>query len=152
MIVSYRKNYAAMNIKIMKISLLTSTLFGCMFFFPQFSQAVEINKNRPLKQTANLTANTAKILYQIDFSQQQNLPQQWRIPGNNPGNISIQNGVLKIDGRENILQPTSILLPSSLEQQQNYRIDVEFSLDQPLNIAKFLIIYHNRSYGILNRF
>ena len=126
-----------MNIKIMKISLLTSALFGCIFFFSQFSQAVEINKNRPLEQIENRIENTSKILYQVDFSQQQNLPQQWRIPGDNPGNISIQNGFLQIDGRSNAMQPTSILLPSSLEQQQNYRIDVEFSLDQPLNSSRW---------------
>ena len=126
-----------MNIKIMKISSLTSVLFGCIFFFSQFSQAVEINKNRPLEQIENRIENTSKILYQVDFSQQQNLPQQWRIPGDNPGNISIQNGFLQIDGRSNTMQPTSILLPSSLEQQQNYRIDVEFSLDQPLNSSRW---------------
>ena len=121
----------------MKISLLSSALFGCIFFFSPFSQAVEIHKNRSLEQTENLTDNTTKILYQVDFVQQQTLPQQWRIPGNNPGNISIQNGVLQIDGRANDIQPTSILLPSSLEQQQNYRIDVEFSLDQPLNSSRW---------------
>ncbi|MGR3977294.1 DUF1080 domain-containing protein [Acinetobacter sp. 1207_04] len=121
----------------MKISLLSSALFGCIFFFSPFSQAVEIHKNRSLEQTENLTENTTKILYQVDFVQQQTLPQQWRIPGNNPGNISIQNGVLQIDGRANDIQPTSILLPSSLEQQQNYRIDVEFSLDQPLNSSRW---------------
>ena len=115
----------------MKISLLSSALFGCIFFFSPFSQAVEIHKNRSLEQTENLTENITKILYQVDFVQQQTLPQQWRIPGNNPGNISIQNSVLQIDGRANDIQPTSILFPS---------------------IAKFLIIYHNRSYGILNRF
>ena len=121
----------------MKISPLTSALFGCIFVFSQSSLAVENNKNSPLEQTANLTANTAKILYQVDFSQQQTLPQQWRIPGDNPGNISIQNDFLQIDGRSNAMQPTSILLPSSLEQQQNYRIDVEFSLDQPLNSSRW---------------
>ena len=121
----------------MKISLLSSALFGCIFFFSPFSKAVEIHKNRSLEQTENLTENTTKILYQVDFVQQQTLPQQWRIPGNNPGNISIQNGVLQIDGRANDIQPTSILLPSSLEQQQNYRIDVEFSLDQPLNSSRW---------------
>ena len=121
----------------MKISLLSSALFGCIFFFSPFSQAVEIHKNRSLEQTENLTENITKILYQVDFVQQQTLPQQWRIPGNNPGNISIQNSVLQIDGRANDIQPTSILLPSSLEQQQNYRIDVEFSLDQPLNSSRW---------------
>ena len=121
----------------MKISLLSSALFGCIFFFSPFSKAVEIHKNRLLEQTENLTENTTKILYQVDFVQQQTLPQQWRIPGNNPGNISIQNSVLQIDGRANDIQPTSILLPSSLEQQQNYRIDVEFSLDQPLNSSRW---------------
>ncbi len=36
------------------------------------------------------------------------------------------------------------------QDPEDYRIRIENT--QNLNIAKFLIIYHNRSYGILNRF
>lgn len=78
-----------------------------------------------------------KKLYQQNFVRQNNIPQGWRIPGNNPGHIYIEHGVLNIDGRANAMSPTSILLPQSLEKHKNYRIDLEFTLDQPVNASRW---------------
>ena len=60
-----------------------------------------------------------KKLYQQNFVQQNNIPQGWRIPGNNPGHIFVEHGVLNIDGRANAMSPTSILLPQNLEKYKN---------------------------------
>lgn len=78
-----------------------------------------------------------KKLYQQNFVQQNNIPQGWRIPGNNPGHIFVEHGVLNIDGRANAMSPTSILLPQNLEKYKNYRIDLEFTLDQPINASRW---------------
>jgi glycerophosphoryl diester phosphodiesterase len=78
-----------------------------------------------------------KKLYQQNFVQQNNLPQGWRIPGNNPGHIYVEHGVLNIDGRANAMSPTSILLPQDLEKHKNYRIDLEFTLDQPSTASRW---------------
>lgn len=118
----------------MKLSTLSLALF---VLFPIVSHA-EVSAKITIKEPAQSTSNIqSKILYQQNFAQQKNIPQGWRIPGNNAGNIYIQNGVLMLDGRSNPLHTTSILLPQSLEKQQNYRIDVEFSIDQAVNNSRW---------------
>jgi len=82
-------------------------------------------------------------LYQQNFAQQKTIPQGWRIPGNNAGNVYVENGILYIDGRANPLHTTSILLPQSLEKYQNYRIDVELSLEQPVNNSRWGSVIYN---------
>ena len=84
-----------------------------------------------------LAAQQLKTLYQQSFVQQKTIPQRWRIPGNNAGNVYVENGMLHIDGRANSVSPTSILLPQNLEKQQNYRIDLEFTLDQAVNNSRW---------------
>lgn len=84
-----------------------------------------------------LAAQPLKTLYQQSFVQQKTIPQGWRIPGNNAGNVYVENGMLHIDGRANSVSPTSILLPQNLEKQQNYRIDLEFTLDQAVNNSRW---------------
>ena len=82
-------------------------------------------------------AQPLKTLYEQSFVQQKTIPQGWRIPGNNAGNVYVENGILHIDGRANSVSPTSILLPQNLEKQQNYRIDLEFTLDQAVNNSRW---------------
>ena len=84
-----------------------------------------------------LASQQLKTLYQQSFVQQKTIPQGWRIPGNNAGNVYVENGMLHIDGRANSVSPTSILLPQNLEKQQNYRIDLEFTLDQAVNNSRW---------------
>lgn len=84
-----------------------------------------------------LASQPLKTLYQQSFVQQKTIPQGWRIPGNNAGNVYVENGMLHIDGRANSVSPTSILLPQNLEKQQNYRIDLEFTLDQAVNNSRW---------------
>jgi len=118
----------------MKLSLL-SLAVGMLF--PILSYAEVSTKITTKAQTQTVSATQLKVLYQQNFSQQKTIPQGWRIPGNNAGNVYVEKGILNIDGRANAMQTTSILLPQNLEKQQNYRIDLEFSLDQPLNSSRW---------------
>lgn len=118
----------------MKLSLL-SLAVGTLF--PILSYAEISTKITTKVQTQTVSASQLKVLYQQNFTQQKTIPQGWRIPGNNAGNVYVAKGILNIDGRANAMQTTSILLPQNLEKQQNYRIDLEFSLDQPLNNSRW---------------
>lgn len=118
----------------MKYSILSLAVF---MLFPLQASAEVSAKITTKVQTSTISTQTLNVLYQQNFAQQKTIPQGWRIPGNNAGHIYIENGVLNIDGRANSIQPTSILLPQRLERQQNYRIDVEFSLDQPVNHSRW---------------
>ncbi|MEG0343668.1 MAG: glycerophosphodiester phosphodiesterase, partial [Acinetobacter sp.] len=109
----------------MKLSLLSLAIITLL---PISSYAEISTKITTKQQTQNGSESQLKVLYQQDFTRQKSIPQGWRIPGNNAGNVYVENGVLNIDGRANAMQTTSILLPQNLEKQQNYRIDLEFSL------------------------
>lgn len=116
------------------------TILPVLFFliFPAFSQAETGQSTLHTGQnTLKNTSTPDKKLYQLDFSQQHLIPQGWRIPGNNPGQIYVENGVLQIDGRKNAFIPTSILLPQALEAHKNFRLDFEFSLDRPINASRW---------------
>lgn len=117
--------------KLSPLSLAVVTLF------PILSYAEVSTKITTKAQTQTVSATQLKVLYQQNFTQQKTIPQGWRIPGNNAGNVYVEKGILNIDGRANAMQTTSILLPQNLEKQQNYRIDLEFSLDQPLNNSRW---------------
>ncbi|MEF9994290.1 MAG: glycerophosphodiester phosphodiesterase family protein [Acinetobacter sp.] len=118
----------------MKLSLLSLAIITLL---PISSYAEISTKITTKQQTQNGSVSQLKVLYQQDFTRQKSIPQGWRIPGNNAGNVYVENGVLNIDGRANTMQTTSILLPQNLEKQQNYRIDLEFSLDQPVNQSRW---------------
>ena len=118
--------------KIMKLSLLTITLFS---IFSIQTHAEITTKISHLNTTAISQSN--KTAVQLDFAQQPNIPSGWRIPGNNAGNIFIQDGFLQLDGRQSAIQTTSILLPIELAKLQNYRIDIEFALDQAVNPSRW---------------
>lgn len=118
----------------MKLSALSLTLFSVL---PIVGHAEISTKITTKAQTQNISTSQLNVLYQQDFTQQKTIPQGWRIPGNNAGNVYVENGVLNLDGRANAMQTTSILLPQNLEKQQNYRIDLEFSLDQPVNQSRW---------------
>ena len=122
-----------MNRHFMKLSALSLSI---LLIFPMLSAAEVTTKITSTGQQKN-TDQQLKTLYQQDFKQQKTIPRGWRIPGNNPGTIYVENGTLNIDGRANGSAPTSILLPQNLEKQQNYRIDFEFTLDQPLNNSRW---------------
>lgn len=118
----------------MKLSFLSLVIVTLL---PTLSSAEISTKITTKQQTQNGSVSQLKVLYQQDFTRQKSIPQGWRIPGNNAGNVYVENGVLNIDGRANAIQTTSILLPQNLEKQQNYRIDLELSLDQPLNNSRW---------------
>ena len=118
----------------MKLSALSLTLFSVL---PIVGHAEISTKITTKAQTQNISTSQLNVLYQQDFTQQKTIPQGWRIPGNNAGNVYVENGVLNLDGRANAMQTTSILLPQNLEKQQNYRIDLELSLDQPVNQSRW---------------
>lgn len=118
----------------MKLSFLSLVIVTLL---PTLSYAEISTKITTKQQTQNGSVSQLKVLYQQDFTRQKSIPQGWRIPGNNAGNVYVENGVLNIDGRANAMQTTSILLPQNLEKQQNYRIDLEFSLDQALNNSRW---------------
>ena len=117
----------------MKLSVLS---FAILISLPMLSYAELASKISTQKQP-KLAAQQLKTLYQQSFVQQKIIPQGWRIPGNNAGNVYVENGILHIDGRANSVSPTSILLPQNLEKQQNYRIDLEFTLDQAVNNSRW---------------
>ncbi len=122
-----------MNRYRMKLSVLTLTVFAS---FPMISVA-EVSTQTTIRVQPNQNASALKILYQQNFALQKSIPTGWRIPGNNPGTVHVENGALNIDGRVNASAPTTILLPQNLEKQQNYRIDFEFTLDQPVNHSRW---------------
>ncbi|MFW1735102.1 MULTISPECIES: glycerophosphodiester phosphodiesterase family protein [unclassified Acinetobacter] len=117
----------------MKLSVLS---FAVLISLPMLSHA-ELASKISTQNQPKLAAQQLKTLYQQSFVQQKTIPQRWRIPGNNAGNVYVENGMLHIDGRANSVSPTSILLPQNLEKQQNYRIDLEFTLDQAVNNSRW---------------
>ncbi|ENU60097.1 Glycerophosphoryl diester phosphodiesterase [Acinetobacter guillouiae MSP4-18] len=117
----------------MKLSVLS---FAVLISLPMLSHA-ELASKISTQNQPKLAAQPLKTLYQQSFVQQKTIPQGWRIPGNNAGNVYVENGMLHIDGRANSVSPTSILLPQNLEKQQNYRIDLEFTLDQAVNNSRW---------------
>lgn len=119
----------------MKFSIFTLSL---LCIFPCLSSA-EISVQKSLIQNQNSTQlnRTSKTIYQVNFTTLKSIPHGWRIPGNNAGNIYIQDGFLQIDGHSNAMSPTTILLPKEIEKLQNYQIDVEFTLDQPTNPSRW---------------
>lgn len=117
----------------MKLSVLS---FAVLISLPMLSHA-ELASKISTQNQPKLAAQQLKTLYQQSFVQQKTIPQGWRIPGNNAGNVYVENGMLHIDGRANSVSPTSILLPQNLEKQQNYRIDLEFTLDQAVNNSRW---------------
>lgn len=118
----------------MKNSILSLAVF---MLLPLQSYAEISAKTTTKVQSTAPVSSELQVFYQQNFAQQKTIPHGWRIPGNNAGHIYIENGVLILDGRANAGQPTSVLLPQSLEKQQNYRIDVEFSLDQAVNSSRW---------------
>lgn len=117
----------------MKLSVLS---FAVLISLPMLSHA-ELASKISTQNQPKLASQPLKTLYQQSFVQQKTIPQGWRIPGNNAGNVYVENGMLHIDGRANSVSPTSILLPQNLEKQQNYRIDLEFTLDQAVNNSRW---------------
>ncbi|OTG85075.1 glycerophosphodiester phosphodiesterase family protein [Acinetobacter sp. ANC 4648] len=116
----------------MKLSLFTITLLS-IFSIESYAESTK-NINNP---NVAIASALAKKHVQINFEQQKMIPQGWRVPGNNVGNIFIQDGFLHIDGRKSTMQTTSILLPTELAKLQNYRIDMEFTLDQAVNPSRW---------------
>jgi len=117
----------------MKLSVLS---FAVLISLSMLSHA-ELASKISTQNQPKLASQPLKTLYQQSFVQQKTIPQGWRIPGNNAGNIYVENGMLHIDGRANSVSSTSILLPQNLEKQQNYRIDLEFTLDQAVNNSRW---------------
>ncbi|KAF5297814.1 hypothetical protein FQR65_LT19672 [Abscondita terminalis] len=97
----------------------------------------ELTTKISAKTQPKITPPKSRMLYQLNFAQEDTIPQGWRIPGNNPGHIYIENGVLNIDGRANAMSPTTILLPQGFEKYKNYKINFNFTLDQPLNASRW---------------
>ena len=126
------------NPKFMKLSLLTITLLGIF----SIQTHAEITTKISHSATAAIS-QPSKIYLQLDFAQQASIPSGWRIPGNNAGNIFIRDGFLQIDGHQSAMQTTSILLPAELAKLQNYRIDVEFSLDQAVNPSRWSSVIYD---------
>ena len=133
----------------MKLLNLSIALMGFMSI-TAYAESIEYKKITPTVKSQNVKSNapTTKAplhqttLLEEDFEKLKMLPSGWRIPGNNAGNISLQDGFLLLDGRSSSMTPTSILLPKDLEKVQNYRIDVDFTLDQALNNTRWgSIIY-----------
>ncbi|OTG64325.1 glycerophosphodiester phosphodiesterase [Acinetobacter silvestris] len=116
----------------MKLSFLTIILLSS-FSVESYAESTTNIKS------ANISATSAlgKTYAQVNFEQQKIIPQGWRVPGNNAGNIFIRDGFLHIDARKSATQTTSILLPTELANLQNYRIDVEFTLDQAVNPSRW---------------
>lgn len=131
----------------MKISALSFAILMCL---TTIATAEISTKITTLEDTQKNSAQL-KLFYQQNFNQQKTIPQGWRIPGNNAGNVYVENGVLNVDGRTNSLHTTSILLPKDLEKQHNYRIDIDFSLDQPVNDSRWgSVIYDvTESQGVI---
>ncbi len=131
----------------MKLSALS---LAVLFALPMISYA-EVSTKVTLQTQPNPVTQPLKTLYQQNFALQKSIPTGWRIPGNNPGTIHVENGVLNIDGRANASAPTTILLPQNLEKQQNYRIDFEFTLDQPLNNSRWGSVIYDvaESQGVI---
>lgn len=77
------------------------------------------------------------ILLQENFRGSNLLPNGWRLLDQYLGQVSIQNRTLVLDGRANAYQPTTVLLPIDLEAKNNYRIDVELSVSQPMNASRW---------------
>lgn len=117
----------------MKLSILSCAV---LITLPMLSYA-ELTTKISAKTQPKITPPKSRMLYQLNFAQEDTIPQGWRIPGNNPGHIYIENGVLNIDGRANAMSPTTILLPQGFEKYKNYKINFNFTLDQPLNASRW---------------
>ncbi len=88
----------------------------------------------------------AKVLLEENFAKLSSLPSGWAVSASNPGKASIENQQLIIDGRANSTTPTIVMLPESLQTQSNYRIEVEFSYENPVNASRWgSIIYRAAS-------
>ena len=85
---------------------------------------------------------TGAILLEEGFEKANALPAGWMTPSDNAGTASVKDGHLYIDGRAHSSNTTTVMLPEALQQQKNYRIDVEFTFENPINTGRWgSIIY-----------
>ncbi|MCS4295738.1 glycerophosphoryl diester phosphodiesterase [Comamonas sp. BIGb0152] len=75
------------------------------------------------------------------------LPAGWRTASWNKGTVSIDanTGNLLINGKADSTAMTAVLLPQSLESLSNYRVDMEFSFEQPNNTARWGSVMYRSS-------
>ncbi|QIO07307.1 glycerophosphodiester phosphodiesterase family protein [Acinetobacter shaoyimingii] len=91
--------------------------------------------------------NTSKIIYEQQFSTLSTLGIGWKIPGNNPGRVYIDQGFLWIDGRQNALIPTSLILPQLIQDNKNYQIELEFTLADVVNESRWAGLIYQVQLG-----
>ncbi len=75
------------------------------------------------------------------------LPDGWRTASWNKGTVTIDasTGHLLINGKADSTAMTAVLLPVALENLSNYRVDVEFSFEQPNNTARWGSVMYRTS-------
>jgi glycerophosphoryl diester phosphodiesterase len=75
------------------------------------------------------------------------LPAGWRAATWNKGTASIDasTGNLLINGKADNTAMTAVLLPVALESLSNYRVDMEFSFEQPNNTARWGSVMYRTS-------
>ncbi|WP_228153645.1 hypothetical protein [Acinetobacter bereziniae] len=67
----------------MKLSILSCAV---LITLPMLSYA-ELTTKISAKTQPKITPPKSRMLYQLNFAQEDTIPQGWRIPGNNPGHI-----------------------------------------------------------------
>ncbi|MET1116458.1 MAG: family 16 glycoside hydrolase, partial [Comamonas sp.] len=79
----------------------------------------------------------AEVYIDESFDGLSALPAGWTALAANRGTVSVRGGSLYIDGRAHDSQMTSVALPASLQALDNYRIDVQFTLESPNNAGRW---------------
>lgn len=95
----------------------------------------------------NHRVGSYKLIYEQQFSTLKALPKGWKIPGNNPGSVYIDQGFLWVDGRQNALNPTSLILPQLVQENKNYQIELEFTLAEVLNESRWAGLIYQVQLG-----
>lgn len=86
----------------------------------------------------------AKVLYEVNFAEQNSLPTGWTAVSSNAGSVSVQDGHLYIDGRKHDTNMTTVMLPEATQNYTDYRVDVEFTFENPNNSGRWgSIVYRS---------
>ncbi|MFU8926539.1 glycerophosphodiester phosphodiesterase family protein [Acinetobacter puyangensis] len=79
----------------------------------------------------------AKVLYEVNFAEQNSLPAGWTTVSANTGSVAVQDGHLYIDGRKHDTNMTTVMLPEATQNYTDYRVDVEFTFENPNNSGRW---------------
>jgi len=99
----------------------------------------------PEEPTPETPAPVAEVYIDESFDGLTALPAGWSAPAGNRGTVSVHDGSLFIDGRAHSSEMTAVVLPASLQQLSNYRIDAQFTIESPNNATRWASVMYRTS-------